>query len=314
MKAIRLHASCTSNGVGGCAGPGVAAGVGGAGLCRTHCTSSRASGRRRATSPPYTLGHDNGGPVREVGIRRTSRHVADSASSCIRRPRADSAGPGGPATHALLEQHRVPRYSARTGVAEYLLTTHGPRRARPDDAARPTSPPSPTRSPAYHAGREALPPLPTRHHMRRGRRRSWAHRDPVPGRPVVAPRSLSSTATRQRPGARLTSAADITVVADGSQSPRCSSQGGGSAEVVIDFVAEQVRRARRARTASAPQGRTSSSATAGGRHLRDPSSRQRTNVVGNLVGRVQRFARSTWLAEEPARLTLGTPETIRLAS
>src|SRR6266446_1670513 len=247
MKAVRLHKFHTQPVIDEVPEPvisgplDVIVKIGGAGVCRTDLHIIEGQWDERMHTPlPYILGHENAGWVHEIGSAVTNVAVGDTV---ILHPtptcglcRACRAG-----DDMHCENASFPGLSKDGGMAEYLLTS-----ARACIKLNPSTRPQDVAAladagiTAYHAVRKAIPllhPGTTAVVIGAG---GLGHI----GIQALAALTAATVIVVDRNPEALKLAEQLgahhTVVADGGHLDAVSDlTGGGGAEVVLDFVAEQ---------------------------------------------------------------------------
>ncbi len=313
MKAVRLHAYHQQPVVEDVPEPtikgplDVIVKIGGAGVCRTdlHIIDGQWAAAM-GVELPYTLGHENAGWVHEVGSAVTNVQGGDTV---ILHPtptcglcRACRAGQD---MHCI--NSSFPGLDSDGGMAEYLLTSARAcvkldPQTRPEDVAALAD----AGITAYHAVRKAIPllyPGTTCVLIGAG---GLGHigiqclAALTAARIIVVDRNPDALKLAEQLGAHHT------VVADGGHLDAVSDlTGGGGAEVVLDFVAEQGAEA----DGFAMTGRAGSYFVIGyGGTLHVPTldiiSTER-NIIGNIVGTYNELAELMVLAQS-GRVTLHT--------
>jgi NAD+-dependent secondary alcohol dehydrogenase Adh1 len=281
--------------------------IGGAGVCRTdlHIIEGQWDA---AMSPalPYTLGHENAGWVHEVGSAVTNVAAGDTV---ILHPTPTcglcTACRAGQDMHCVASS--FPGLSHDGGMAEYLLTSARAcvkldSQTRPEDVAALAD----AGITAYHAVRKAIPllyPGTTCVLIGAG---GLGHigiqclAALTAAKIIVVDRNPDALKLAEQLGA------DHTVVADGGQADAVKDlTGGGGAQVVLDFVAEQ----------GAEQDGFAMTARAGSYYVigyggtvtiptLDIISTER-NIIGNIVGTYNELAELMVLAQT-GKVTLHT--------
>jgi NAD+-dependent secondary alcohol dehydrogenase Adh1 len=314
MKAVRLHGYHQQPQIDEVPEPvakepfDVVVRVGGAGVCRTdlHIMEGQWDAAMHPTLP-YTIGHENAGWVQEVGSAVTNVAVGDTV---ILHPtptcglcRACRAG-----NDMHCENSTFPGLDGTDGgMAEYLLTS-----ARACVKLDPSTQPKDVAAladagiTAYHAVRKVVPllyPGTTAVVIGAG---GLGH---IGIQCLAALTATNIVVVDRNPDALTLAAqlgADQTVVADGSQVDSVKDlTGGGGANVVLDFVAEQGAE-NEGFAMTAPGG--SYSVIGYGGELQVPTldiiSTER-NVIGNIVGTYNELAELMVLAQS-GKVTLHT--------